>query len=335
MNFQLIPPVDDSRALIDLAFSRARAKARARHFTGDRVQNAKKREMLKIDVIKDQMIERLDKITQSFPSFDHLPEFYIKLIRLTLNYKDLKQSLGAVSWLVGKVKFFQKKYAGMIARGSDYQMIIRYSKEFYGRVSSVAKQIDQNLLYLEACRRIMKTYPDIKEMFTVCIYGYPNIGKSTLLNKLTGSKAKTAAYSFTTKTINCDFLKFEENGEKIQVQVLDVPGTLARKDKMNFIEMQADLVLQDLANVAIFIFDLTETYPFSEQKKLYEKVKKSKQTLVYLSKTDILDEAVIEEFEEENIKHHSIDEIKKEILEKARKYVPPVKEIKEKPTSKT
>ncbi|MBU1111652.1 MAG: GTPase [archaeon] len=326
MNFQTIPPVDDSKALIDLAFSKARAKAKAKEFIGERVQNTKKRETLKIDVIKDQMVERLDKITRSFPSLDHLPEFYIKLLKLTLNYKDLKHSLGAVNWLMEKVKFFQKSYARKIMKSTDYNSVKKHSKEFYGRISSVAKQVDQNLTYLEACRRVMKTYPDIKEMFTICIYGYPNIGKTTLLNKLTGSTAKTAAYSFTTVSINCAYFDL---GDK-KVQVLDVPGTLARKDKMNLIELQAELVLDDLANLAIFIFDLTEPYPFSEQKKLYEKVKKAKKTLVYLSKTDLLSKEQITEFEEENIRYYSMDEIKKEILDKAKDYVPP-----EKTTSKT
>ena len=100
----------------------------------------------------------------------------------------------------------------------------------------------------------MRTYPDVKEMFTVCIYGFPNVGKSTLLNKLTTSKATVAAYAFTTKEINAGYFTVEDK----KIQVFDVPGTLARENKMNYIELQAELVVKELADIIIYVFDVSE-----------------------------------------------------------------------------
>lgn len=320
MNFQTIVPVERSKDYLELAFSKARVKSQKK-LEGEWLEKIRKKEMIKLEVVKEQLAARLDKIVKSFPSLGQLGKFYVELIKLTLDYGELKKALGGVSWAIGKVRYLHKKYVSKIGKCGGREGIKKLGNEFYGRVSSVVKQIDEQLVFLEESRKVMRRYPDVKEMFTVCIFGFPNVGKTTLLNKLTGAQGKVAEYAFTTVGINCGY--FGESGGKIQV--LDVPGSLARVEKMNDIEKIAYLVVRELAEVVVYVFDLSENcgYSVKEQEKLFRSLKemlvkregkKEGKVLVYLSKRDIIDKETVEGFVQKyKVKVFEVEGLKGEI----------------------
>ena len=319
MNFQDLKTVEKADFYLDVAFKQANNRAsvlRSSLKSHNRLEKSKRIELARIEKINGVLIKHMDNIIKSFPNIDNLAEFYIELVKITLEYSELKKSLGAVNWAKKTIADIFRKYHSKIRGTRDYQRVSGVRKEFSGRISSVMKQINKNLTFLEECRKIMKSYPAVKTgMFTVAIAGFPNVGKTTLLTKLTSSKAEIREYAFTTKTLNLGY--FEQDFQKIQF--IDTPGTLNRFNKMNDIEKMAYLAIKYQTDVIVYIFDLTETYPIEEQKQLLKTLEDfDKPIIIYLSKTDIVDKKVLATFRK-SVKNTIVDiaVLKKKIIKES------------------
>jgi len=258
---------------------------RGKKFSKDPLGRARMIEEARMNAVQDSLVSRLTAVLKSFPGTAELDPFYVELLKCTLDFVQLKKSFGALAWAVGKINEFCREYVRRVHRVRNSSDCSKERTTFYGRVSSVMRQIRKNLVFLEECRKTMRDYPSIKTGIpTVVIFGFPNVGKTTLLSKLTGSKPEIAPYAFTTKGVNIGNMVFG----KQKVQVLDTPGTLDRFEKMNNIEKIAHLALKHVADVVIYVFDPTEPYPMEKQKELFRKLSKIKKPLVYWSKADIV-----------------------------------------------
>ncbi|MFH1770296.1 MAG: GTPase [archaeon] len=320
MGFNEIPKIENYKFYLDVAFKAGRTKASTKRgsIRGDNLNKAKILEFMKIETVERALKSRLFSIVNSFPNFDNLAEFYSELVNNLIEYDELKKSLGAMNWASKKIAEFSNKFKTSIRRSTDVQATKDHSKQYYGRISSVMRQISKNLQFLENTRKILRNFPSIKEnMFTVAITGFPNIGKSTLLSKITSSRPEINSYSFTTKNLNVGYMI---HGNQ-KIQFIDTPGTLNRLNKMNEIEKTAYLAIKYCAHMIIYVYDLSEPYPISEQKELLENLKElDKPIIVYLSKTDILDKKVVTEFMKKNKVIADIKILNEKILEEFKNY---------------
>lgn len=319
MAFTSIPKIEKYEVYIDYAFKAAQKRAGEirTDAKGSRFEKSKKIELERITEVKKVLHKHLNTLLKSFPSLDSLTEFYKEMIRNLLDYPELKRSLGAVKWATEKIDFFFRQYSQKIKSTEEQAKINALRREYYGRINSVLKQIKGPLNCLENARKTIKTFPSIKEEFTVCIVGFPNVGKTTLLHKLTGSKPEINSYAFTTKELNIGYKRIGLR----RVQFIDTPGTLNRFDAMNIIEKQAHLAVKYCADMLVYVFDLTEPFPLKDQMQLYDDLKKSnktKQIIVYFSKSDIVEKEKIKDYADKNkIKDFFIDieELKEEMEE--------------------
>jgi nucleolar GTP-binding protein len=123
----------------------------------------------------------------------------------------------------------------------------------------------------------MKVFPNIEDIPTVVIAGYPNVGKSSLLKCLSKANPKIAQYPFTTKEVHVGHIQRNVKYKIQKFQLIDTPGLLDRPiEKRNEIEKQAIAALRYLADVIIFILDPSETcgYSLNDQKELLKDMKK-------------------------------------------------------------
>ncbi len=81
---------------------------------------------------------------------------------------------------------------------------------------------------------------------TVALLGFPSVGKSTLLGKITGKESKTGSYAFTTLSVVPGMMNYKG----AQIQILDLPGIIkgasrgsGRGREVISVLRQADLIL--------------------------------------------------------------------------------------------
>ncbi|NOZ59491.1 MAG: GTP-binding protein [Euryarchaeota archaeon] len=301
MNFKRVPRVLDPQELMDYAFSRASREAR-RYSPKERrgLRRVKKREERRIVVAGSSVRRYLNRILARLPELGRLTPFYRELIDTIVGLEKLERSLRTLRWLTGKVERLEAEYARRVRTAGSEDEVHRLRREFYGRLASLLRKIEPELLFLRSARERLKNLPTVEDTFTVVIAGAPNVGKSSLLRCLTGAEPRVESYPFTTRQLLLGHL---EHGHR-RIQVVDTPGLLDRSfEEMRPEERQCILALRHLAGLVLFLFDITEAcgYPLEEQLRIYRGVVEnfSVEVVPVISKADLIDGRLLEKLRKE------------------------------------
>jgi nucleolar GTP-binding protein len=153
-------------------------------------------------------------------------------------------------------------------RTADTDTARKLRKQAFARLADITEQVETDLLAISEARDALKTLPDIRaDEPAIVVAGYPNVGKSSFVNRVTNARNETAAYPYTTTQISVGHLERDH----IRYQLVDTPGLLDRPAaERNAIESQAVSALTHLADAVLVVLDASGEcgYPLDAQLEL-------------------------------------------------------------------
>ena len=312
------------REQIDKRFE---ASSKAKDKTSQQINLDKRKdlELEKIKYINEKLSQSIKKIIKSFPRINKIEDIYIKLINTgEVKSKEIEDALKRLLWITNTIDEFTQNTEIKIKRAHSQNTVGFLMKKYLGKVNSMFRKNKEYFKRLENARRFMNQLPTFLDIYTVGIGGYPNVGKSTLMKKITGSDVEIQNYPFTTKGLMFGYI--EQDNHK-QIQFIDTPGLLGR-EKNNDIEARAEIVLNEYSDIIIFVIDFTQScgYSTKNQIKLLKKTKElGKNIIIYQSKIDLFDEEAEMRLEENQriLKKYEVfidaEELKQYIIEQKEK----------------
>ncbi len=207
--------------------------------------------------------DRLVAVMQAYPELDELPVFYQELIDILYGIDRLRMSLGAVAWAARWTRDHKGGLAKDVRYGED---TVIGRKRAIARLASVVHQIDDDLIFLNEVRNVLRKIPYIEDAFTIVVAGYPNVGKSSFIRRVSTADPEVASYPFTTKAVIVGHYGVGHD----RIQLIDTPGVLDRPAaERNAIEQQAMSAIMHVADVILFIIDASEHCGYSIEHQLH------------------------------------------------------------------
>lgn len=138
---------------------------------------------------------------------------------------------------------------------------------------TLLKKQGPSLAYLEEVRKHLSRLPSIDPTTrTLLICGFPNVGKSSFMNKVTRANVDVQPYAFTTKSLFVGHLDYQY----LRWQVIDTPGILDHElEERNTIEMQSITALAHLQCAVLYFIDISCEcgYTIEQQLSLFNNIK--------------------------------------------------------------
>jgi len=290
-NFKKIAPIPDATAFIDIVLTRTQRKTPTVVHPGYKITRIRNFYMRKVKFTEQTIVEKLGAILQDFPRLDDIHPFYADLMNILYDRDHFKLALGQINTAKNLITNISKDYLRLMKYADSLYRCKQLKRAALGRYCTLIKKLKASLGYLEEVRKHISRLPALDpNTRTLLLTGYPNVGKSSFMNKVTRADVDVQPYAFTTKAL---FVGHADH-RCLRFQVVDTPGILDRPlEERNTIEMQAITALAHLQCCVLYFLDISEQcgYPITQQIQLFESIRPlfvNKQVLVVANKTDVV-----------------------------------------------
>eukprot|EP01025_Chloroclados_australasicus_P005681 TRINITY_DN1176_c1_g1_i5.p1 TRINITY_DN1176_c1_g1~~TRINITY_DN1176_c1_g1_i5.p1 ORF type:complete len:676 (-),score=94.41 TRINITY_DN1176_c1_g1_i5:473-2500(-) len=283
----IVPTADD---LVDIMLSKTQRQTptlvRHRH----RISTVRQFYMRKVKYTQQNIRDKVSEILEQFPRVDDIHPFYADLLNVLYDRDHYKLALGQLSTARQLIDKIGQDYIKLLKYGDSVYRCKSLKRAALGRMVTIIKKHKASLAYLEQVRQHMSRLPSIDPTTrSLLVCGYPNVGKSSFINKLSRAEIEVQPYAFTTKALYVGHMDYKY----LRWQVIDTPGILDRPlEDRNTIEMQSITALAHLKAAVLYLLDISEQcgYTIEQQATLFHSIKPlfaNKPIIIVCSKCDV------------------------------------------------
>lgn len=290
-NFKKITVVPPAKDFVDIVLSKTQRKTPTvvhKHYKISRIRTFY---MRKVKFTQQTFHDKLTQILTDFPKLEDVHPFYADLMNVLYDKDHYKLALGQINTARHLIDNVSKDYCRLLKYGDSLYRCKQLKKAAMGRMCTIMKRQKQSLEYLEQVRQHLSRLPSIDpNTRTLLICGFPNVGKSSFINKITRADVEVQPYAFTTKSLYVGHADYKY----LRWQVIDTPGILDHSlEERNTIEMQAITALAHLRAAVLYVMDPSEQcgYSIEQQIELFNNIKPlfvNKPLLICTNKVDVI-----------------------------------------------
>ncbi|KDD75066.1 hypothetical protein H632_c892p0, partial [Helicosporidium sp. ATCC 50920] len=289
-NFKTMTVVPTAKDFIDIVLSKTQRQTPTVVHNGWAIQRIRQFYMRKVKHTQSTWHERLSLILDDFPKVDDIHPFYSDLLNVLYDKDHYKLALGQLRSARTLIDKVSSDYVRLLKYGDSLYRCKQLKRAALGRMCTIMKRQGPSLTYLEQVRQHMGRLPSIDPTTrTLLVCGYPNVGKSSFLNRVTRADVEVQPYAFTTKSLYVGHADYKY----LRWQIIDTPGILDRPlEERNTIEMQSVTALAHLRAAVLYVVDASQEcgYTLAQQAALFFSLAPlfaGKPVLVVVNKTDV------------------------------------------------